>query len=141
MNVERLAHSIRIHEGLRLKPYLCPAGKLTIGYGRNLEEHGIAVDEAETMLFNDLSAFYHAAFRVVPGFADLGDVRQNACIEMLYQIGEAGVRKFARFLAAIEAQDFERAAAEMLDSKWARSDSPARASRLAEQMRSGEFPA
>ncbi|HOE90389.1 MAG TPA: lysozyme, partial [Candidatus Cloacimonadota bacterium] len=28
---------LKKHEGLVLKPYKCSAGKLTIGYGRNLE--------------------------------------------------------------------------------------------------------
>jgi Phage-related lysozyme (muraminidase) len=34
------------HEGLKLEPYECTAGKLTIGVGRNLEDRGISVDEA-----------------------------------------------------------------------------------------------
>jgi GH24 family phage-related lysozyme (muramidase) len=34
---ENMIRQLTRHEGLRLKPYLCPAGKLTIGIGRNLE--------------------------------------------------------------------------------------------------------
>lgn len=40
---------IKLHEGLRLKPYKCPAGKLTIGYGLNLDG-GITKEEAEILL-------------------------------------------------------------------------------------------
>jgi lysozyme len=43
------------HEGLKLEPYLCPAGKLTIGIGRNLEDRGISIDEAQYLLMNDIS--------------------------------------------------------------------------------------
>lgn len=42
-------------EGLRLKPYHCTAGKLTIGYGRNLDDNGISEEEALSMLRNDIA--------------------------------------------------------------------------------------
>ena len=41
---------IKKHEGLRLFPYKCSVGKLTIGYGRNIEDTGISKEEAETLL-------------------------------------------------------------------------------------------
>ena len=37
---------IKKHEGLELKVYTCTAGRLTIGYGRNLEDRGITEEEA-----------------------------------------------------------------------------------------------
>ena len=43
------------HEGLRKKVYTCPAGKLTIGVGRNLEDRGITEEEALLMLDNDIA--------------------------------------------------------------------------------------
>jgi len=39
---DKLVDQIIEHEGLKLKPYHCPAGKLTIGVGRNLEDKGIS---------------------------------------------------------------------------------------------------
>lgn len=42
------------HEGLRLKPYRCTAGKLTIGIGRNLDDRGISQKEAYAMLERDI---------------------------------------------------------------------------------------
>ncbi|MFD2234837.1 glycoside hydrolase family protein, partial [Phaeospirillum tilakii] len=42
-------------ESLRLKPYRCPAGKLTIGIGRNLDDVGISREEAETLLDHDIA--------------------------------------------------------------------------------------
>ena len=36
--LERIKKQLVRHEGLRLKPYRCTAGKLTIGYGRNLDK-------------------------------------------------------------------------------------------------------
>ena len=43
------------HEGLRLGVYRCPAGKLTIGVGRNLEDRGITEEEAYYLLRNDIA--------------------------------------------------------------------------------------
>ena len=34
------------HEDIKLKPYRCSAGKLTIGVGRNLDDNGITRAEA-----------------------------------------------------------------------------------------------
>lgn len=55
-------------------------------------------------------------------------------IHMAYQLGVTGVGGFRNMWAAIEAEDYETAAEEMLDSRW-HSQTPARAERLAERMR------
>ena len=50
---KKIADQLIRHEGLRLKPYHCPAGKLTIGVGRNLEDKGITEKEAILLLEYD----------------------------------------------------------------------------------------
>jgi lysozyme len=60
---------------------------------------------------------------------------------MTFQLGVSGVMAFKRLLAALERGDWPAAAAEMLDSKWAKEDSPARARRMAAAMASGEVAA
>ena len=57
MNINPVAHLIKKHEGLSLKPYKCTAGKLTIGYGRNIEDKGISQEEAERFLDDRLYEF------------------------------------------------------------------------------------
>ena len=49
-----LVDQIKRHEGFRSKVYKCSAGKWTIGYGRNVEDVGITVTEAEYLLDKDL---------------------------------------------------------------------------------------
>ena len=49
-----LMESLKSQEGLRCKPYKCTSGKLTIGYGRNLEDVGISQKEAEYLFENDV---------------------------------------------------------------------------------------
>lgn len=50
----KLVDQLIEHEVLKLKPYYCPAGKLTIGVGRNLEDKGISQKEAVFLLKNDI---------------------------------------------------------------------------------------
>lgn len=52
MNTENLRKQLIEDENLRLKPYLCPAGKLTIGVGRNLEGRGLSLGEMIWLINN-----------------------------------------------------------------------------------------
>ena len=107
------------HEGLRLKPYRDPVGKLTIGYGRNLDDIGISQSEALVLLGNDIGWATKAARRMFEKFDDLNGVRQAVLIDMAFNLGEARLGKFFKMIAAVKSGDFEKAADEMLSSKWA----------------------
>ena len=139
MDRYRTKQMIKRHEGLRLKPYRDTVGKLTIGYGRNLEDVGISLEEAELMLEHDLDRAIQAAREVIPGFDELDEVRQAVLVDMAFNLGRAGLGGFRRCRAALALGDFERAASEMLDSLWARQVGR-RAEELAEMMRSGQWP-
>ena len=43
---------------------------------------------------------------------------KNIVTEMVFQLGTQGVRNFKNMLSALEARDYQRASAEMLDSRW-----------------------
>jgi lysozyme len=124
-------------EGFRAKPYRCTAGRLTIGYGTNLDE-GLTDDEAMFLLESRVHAAVLDCLRTWPWFTQLDQVRQGVLVQLRYQLGLAGLLGFRRMLAAFGAKDFESAAKELLDSKLARQDSPARAHRLAHQLRTGK---
>ena len=51
---QSIEDQITAHEGIRLKPYRCKAGKLTIGIGRNLDDTELNQDEVALMLHNDI---------------------------------------------------------------------------------------
>ena len=70
---------------------------------------------------------------------DLSETRRVAIQSMCYQMGTAGVELFENFIDAVEEGDWETASKEMLDSKWAKNDSPARANRASEAMKSDYF--
>lgn len=134
-----LIEMIKEHEGLRLKPYTCTAGKYSIGYGRNLEDRGITLDEAEQMLQNDIKLCYDE-LDCFSWFYDLDECRQAALVDLCFNMGLPGLLTFKKALAAMAEGDYNRAADEFLDSKWARSDVPEwRSKRITEMIRTGNW--
>jgi len=136
MNRYLLRSQLERHEGLRLKPYLDTVGKLTVGYGRNLEDVGISRDEADFMLDNDIDQV-ERQLETVDEYRDLDPVRQSVIANMAFNLGFAGLMGFKNMWSAIARRDWDRAADEMLNSKWARQVG-VRAVELSEIMRTGE---
>jgi lysozyme len=128
---------IKRHEGLRLKPYEDTEGHVTIGYGRALNIVGISTGEAEAMLHHDVADVVGKLGRF-PWFKPLGEVRGAVLIDMTFNLGWLKLLGFAHFLDAIERGDFEKAAAEMLNSQWARQVG-ARAVELSTMMKTGQW--
>jgi len=129
---------LRQNEGLRLKPYRCTAGKLTLGYGRNLDDVGIILPEAEMMLENDISRAVAGLDKNILWWRSLDAVRGAVLVNMAFQLGLGGLLEFRKFLTSVKVGNWEEAATEMLDSKGAKTDSPQRAYRLSVKMREGE---
>lgn len=121
-------------EGLQLKPYKDTVGKLTIGVGRNLDDRGLSKAEAMFLLENDIKDAVGGAYGLVINFDSLSDNRKIVLVSMVFQMGKTGVSKFRNMLRAINIEDFDMAAREMLDSLWAR-QTPNRAERLSEMMK------
>lgn len=116
---EELIKRIIKHEGLRLKPYRCTAGKLTIGIGRNLDDTGISEAEARYLLENDLQRCHQDCVEAFPWYAGLDEPRQGVICEMCFNLGLARLKGFKKMLIAVETGNYETAAQEMLLSKWA----------------------
>ncbi|KKL19663.1 hypothetical protein LCGC14_2463200 [marine sediment metagenome] len=117
------------HEGCRFKPYKDSEGILTVGYGRNLEAVVFSQGEVDLMFKNDWAwAKQNAETFIV--YEHLNEVRRGVLIEMVFQIGVRGVKKFKRFLGAARKGNYEQAHDEMIDSKW-HSQTPSRCEELA----------
>ena len=110
---------IKRNEGLRLKPYKCSAGKLTIGYGRNIEDNGISLAEAEMMLSSDIKSVAEEIRRLIPDFDSLELPQKTALIDMGFNLGITRLSMFKKMLAGVNVRDFKTAAMEMLDSRYA----------------------
>ncbi len=136
--MNRIKAQLVRHEGLRLKPYRCTAGKLTIGIGRNLDDRGISQKEAYAMLERDILDFEHQLLDEIPDvYSGLDEVRQSVLLNMCFNLGIKGLLGFKNTLASIGAGDWERAANGMLASKWAKQVG-LRAIELSELMRKGK---
>jgi len=144
MHVDRhllVAQLIR-HEGMRLRLYQCPAGKTTIGVGRNLEANGIREAEALFMLKLDIAEAEHAVRNLLHGQRiSLDSVigpRFDALVNVCFNIGPGSLRGFKRMFAAIRAGDWDQAGAELLNSRYA-IEVGQRAYELAAQLILGEY--
>jgi len=119
MNYNKSLEWIKTYEGLKLYPYKCPANKLTIGYGRNIEERGISIEEAEFLLQNDILRCKQEMAPYTWYYGQPPQV-QDALINMCFNLGLTRLLTFKRMIAALEAKDYTKAALEALDSKWAK---------------------
>lgn len=137
MTTGKLVEQLTRHEGLRLKPYKDSVGKLTIGIGRNLDDKGISIEEAQLLLQNDIIEARYEAHRF-PWFLHLNEVRQHVILNMLFNMGTTRLLGFKKMIDAIKNEDYAEAKIQMLDSKWATQVGP-RATELADMMETGEY--
>lgn len=141
MNVYEL---IAKEEGFRERPYLCSEGYPTVGYGQrigplwaDLSMYEITIPEPVAKLL-----LQHKVQKIADRLANesfylqCNCARAAALISMAYQIGVSGLLKFRKMIAAIENNDWDSAAREALDSRWA-VQTPERAKRHSEILRTG----
>jgi len=119
--LKRIKEQLVRHEGLRLQPYRCTAGKLTIGIGRNLDNCGISQSEAYIMLINDIMNCEKQLQSEIPDiYNQLDEVRKSVLLNMCFNLGISGLLGFKNTLTFVKAGDWEQAANGMLASKWAK---------------------
>lgn len=115
-------YTIARHENCINHVYQDSEGYWTIGYGRMVDARlsgGITEDEAHMLLVNDIKRTdteLRTAFR---WYAKLDTARQAALINMCFNLGLPKLVGFSKMIAALEHGDYDKAADEALDSKWA----------------------
>lgn len=119
MHTETLSEMLLRHEGYRQFMYYDTVGVPTCGVGRNLQDKGLSKEEAEFLLDNDIAECQEDLKKEYLWFQDLNRARSNAMTDMRFNLGSAGFAKFKRMIEAMEQKDYEQAAHEMMDSKWA----------------------
>lgn len=152
-NMNEWCKRLILHEGMQLKPYYCTAGKLTIGVGRNLEDNPLSTEEkravldyrqgitknaAMMLLRNDIRNCVGQLRHYVRGFDEFDCERQYALLDMCFQLGIKGLRKFRGMLKNFEQSNFDMAAYECLNSQYAK-QTPVRAKRIARLIKYGEW--
>jgi len=108
---------IRKHEGLRLKAYICPGGKLTIGYGHTGSDvaAGMTIDnaQADALLLKDVERFEKSVNEMVD--VEMTQAMFDALVCFAFNLG-AGSLKSSTLLKKLNANDKPGAAEEFL--KW-----------------------
>ena len=126
------ATQLRLHEGYRRDPYKDTVGKLTGGTGHLMTKKDI--EDFQYEWINEWKDSYWAEhFRddVLSATADVvalvqefntqpNNLQKEVLINMRFNLGDAGLRKFKGMLGALSDGDVSKAADEMIDSKWHR---------------------
>ena len=137
----KTVEQLRRNEGEVLHAYQDHLGFWTIGVGRLIDKRkggGISKEESEMLLRNDIDEVMYELNNRLPWINNLNAARKAVLMNMGFQLGITGLMGFSKTLSLIEAGDYTQAADQMLRSKWA-SQTPKRASEMAEQMRSGKW--
>ena len=122
MNLDLAAELCRRFEGFRAKPYLCPAGIPTIGYGSTyysdgrkvqLTDPAITEPEARALLMSELQHTYApGVMRLCPGLA-ADEAKFNAIVDFVYNLG-VGRLQTSTLRRKINAQDWEGAKEQLM---------------------------
>ena len=126
-----LIDDIKKSEGFRSRVYQCTEGFDTIGYGFAIKDLVLDKDIAEMILKRKIGEIRLRLLQKLPFIKDLPEEVQDVCIEMCYQMGVSGFSKFKKAIQHLMTKDFEDAALEMLDSRWAK-QTPNRAKKLSD---------
>ena len=138
--------AVRDSDGLH-RAYACPAGRLTIGYGHNLDASPVpglsgasrlTEEQAQELLRLDCLKYAAGLDRELPWWRSLAPARQAVLLDMAFNLGLRSLTGFVRTLDAIHRGDWQAAKSGMLNSRWARQVGR-RAVELATQMVSGEW--
>lgn len=115
---------IAFEEGLRLKPYLCPAGYWTIGYGHVIVPQkagpttpAITREQAEALLMSDCKRFFLAAIKYCPVLLDEPPARLAAVTSFAFNVGDAAL-KASTLRRKINAREWEDAEYQL--NRWTR---------------------
>ena len=119
--MNRLVQMLKRHEGVRDKVYMCSAGYETIGVGRNISDSGLGLadDEIDYLLSNDIRRCKEELIGEYDWFKDLDSVRQDAMLDMSFNMGQTRLRGFVKALGYMDIGDYDKAGDEFYDSRWA----------------------
>lgn len=150
MNTQRVIEQLKRHEGLRLYVYDDATGREirkgsrvqghpTIGVGRLLTSaRGLSTIEIEMLLENDIEVVVDELNRNVPWWNELNESRQAVMVNLCFNLGWPRLSLFENMLDAAEKGNWDRAADELMDSKWF-SQVGLRGLELVEQLRTGAW--
>lgn len=132
MVLDTIIEDLKRDEGLRLKPYRCPAGKRTIGIGRNFDDNPITPAElehilakceitendAEMLLRNDLEKTLHKLRTLFREFDSFPDNVQRVLVNMHFNLGHAGFLSLRTLIKGVNEKNWKHCAERMRTFAW-----------------------
>ena len=122
---------VKESEGFSATRYICPAGKITQGYGRNLEAHPLTEEEEAELnvdgtvskdvatkwaLKELISCETKLSQNII--YNKLSPIRKAVLLDMCFNIGYAGLMKFKKMWFALGNKDYPEASRQAKDSSW-----------------------
>ena len=139
--MSKLVEQLKRHEGIKTHAYQCTANMTTVGVGRNIDEDGgigLSIDEIEFLLENDIKRCKQELISF-PWFSQIDSVRQDALINLCFNLGMTRLLGFRNALTAMSVGDYDKAADEFMDSRWAKQVG-SRAEEVCAMIRTGNYP-
>ena len=144
MDIEKLREEIKYDEGSVNEIYLDHLGLATFGIGHLVtewdEEYGwevgtsVSTDRCNEVFDSDIQIVLSDCERLYPDFNDLPEEVQRIIANMMFNMGRPRLSKFKGMKSGVDARDWQKAADEMVDSRWYRQVTK-RADRRVERMR------
>ena len=135
---DTLIEDIKMEEGYRSSVYLDTLEKPTIGYGFLIDSLELQEDICQLILMRKLEKLIKTIKFNFKWFDDMPEKVQDVVINICYQLGVSGFSKFKKTIQFMKNKQWDKASVEMLDSKWAREQTPQRALRLSGTVKSVE---
>jgi lysozyme len=128
MDIALFKKELMRDEGYVEKVYICPAGYPTVGCGHKLRpidfEYGspvgtpVATDRCQLLLEWDVKQAINDCQAIYSNYHVLPQPVQHVLANMAFNIGQGRLRRFIRMNRHIEEQSFDKAADEMVASRW-----------------------
>ena len=144
MNIDQLRETLKIDEGVKYEIYNDHLGYPTFGIGHLVvesdEEHGkpvgtpISEERVNAVFDKDVAVMVDEAKKIFPNLDTLPEKAQQVIVNMTFNMGRPRLSQFKKFIAGVNAGDWDKAAVEMMDSRWAKQVG-ARAERLRDRIK------
>ena len=159
-NAAEIPEDLIADEGRELTAYKDTEGFTTVGSGFNMEsgiakdvwkragvkvsfndvlkgDAAITTEESDNLARASLDIASEDAAQFIPQFDRLSPGRQEAIINLSYQLGYNALSKFTKFKAAMIDKNFRLAAQELVESKWYKQTQKSRTRRVLTQIIEG----
>jgi GH24 family phage-related lysozyme (muramidase) len=147
MDLEKLRKQLEIDEGVKYEIYLDHLGYPTFGIGHLVipsdieyrEDVGTRVSEERVRecFDKDVQSVLRDCSLLYKDFDELPEEAQQIIANMMFNMGYTRLSKFKGMKRGVDARDWNKAADEMVDSRWYKQVTN-RANRLVERMRNIE---